>query len=299
MEAPFTEYAIGLWQYFEALIPAGAIAFHEIAVRSIHQYNSWIERHMSFIWRFAVFIVFVIGGLVLAGYMVWQDERKEFVSERNLHDETKSDLSAAREELSAARDTLSAVRNELNAVRNELNAVRNELTTERRKLGATVNFKPGRIWHITGASKIEAYAQVINGGPGIARIYSWSFGLSVLDAEIGDAAQNLMQLGSLTPQFGAPEISPKQLPVIVKRDGPQLSRMEAAALYAKSKRVYLFGEILFLDGNDVAFEIWPCFMFSGEHSELPGNPNKFYEGWQKDPCPGKAFNKMRKLNVAR
>ena len=257
MEVPFAEYITSLWKYFEALIPGGVFAIHEIAVRAIPQYQKWVEARMSFTWRVVTFIVLAFGGLILASYWVWLDERSS-------HAETSR-----------------------------------KLQTELQDHRATIHFEPGRIWHVTGLGKIEAYAAVINVGPGVAKIEEWGFGLNVLDIEVGNSAENIVELGDLVPHYGTPDLLPNRSTIKIKRTGPQLSPDDAAALHAQSKRIYLFGRIRFHDANGEGYEFFPCVMFSGEHAEIRGHPDKLYEAWQKDPCPGSAFNKTRKLNVTR
>jgi hypothetical protein len=143
---------------------------------------------------------------------------------------------------------------------------------------------PYTIFHVRGGSPLQAYIKLANIGGSVATITSWRFGVSVLEAKIGDNAASLNSLGGLEPETGVANIPPRDEPLLRYREIPPLSDNDVEAIKSNENRIYVFGEITYTSDSNKERIVRFCHMYSGiEYANV--SESKAYIRSQVRFCP--------------
>lgn len=149
--------------------------------------------------------------------------------------------------------------------------------------------QPWAVYHVHGGSPLQAYVIFKNSGDAIADVTSWGVGVSVLDANKGDAAATYASLGGIAEEPGKPSFDKGQaFPRFRQRK--RLTDKEVDDLKAGKKRIYVFGIIAYRDKSNGQRRTGFCHTYSGSEHVVRDDGTKLYAASQVRLCKNAALN---------
>jgi hypothetical protein len=128
---------------------------------------------------------------------------------------------------------------------------------------------PGRVFHVTPGSDLQAYITVGNSGLTIAEnVERWA-GVRIMTPPGTDAVQDLKPM--MSREEGVLVVSPRVLHNLIRQlpNRKALTKQDVDDIRSGKKRIYVFGAIAYKDAFGKAHSTEFCFMYYGhEHAEF-------------------------------